>query len=283
MEGFIIWLMVGLVGGLTDILPVSSTAHLSLARQLLGISYLDLSLAAGLHSGSLIAIAVFFRKELGSLWNSSKESLHWIRKRMSGRSNSLSLSPDAMTPYLYGLSLLPVAIEGLTLRNMAQDIFTHPYQPLLFLILNGTMILVTALFVQGERTIKELSWWEFLLIGVIQGLAVVPGISRLGLVLCTGLWRRLKWQEAVKLTFVLSIPVVVGALLVEFRNITSLITGDTRLLFVFSTGTFSAFIGSWLGLKLLTSRLLERRKFALFGYYCLMLGSFSALYLYFWK
>jgi undecaprenyl-diphosphatase len=283
MEEFLIWLMMGLVEGLTDIFPISSTAHLSLAREILSVSHFDLSLAAGLHSGSLIAITAFFLKEMGTLWNSWKDSLKSLRGWIGGQRNSLDLSPDTVTPYLYGLSLIPVAVEGLTLRNVAQDIFTHKYQPLLFLILNGIIILITALFAQGERTIKELGWSEFFFIGMIQGLAVVPGISRLGLVLCTGLWCRLKWQEAVKLTFVLSIPVVIGALLVEFRNITFLIAGESRLLFVFSAGTCSAFLGSWLGLKLLTSRLLERRKLALFGYYCVMLGSFSALYLYFWK
>jgi undecaprenyl-diphosphatase len=283
MDGFLVWLLMGLVQGLTDIFPISSTAHLALLRQLLNAQSFDLPLAAGLHSGSLLAIGIFFRKELGGLWKEFVKSLAQMGGWITGKNAGSFLSAENMTPFLYGLSLIPVALEGLTLRLIAQETFSHRYLPLIFLMLNGVIILVTALIVRGERTVKELRWNEFLLIGLIQGLAVLPGISRLGLVLCAGLWRRLKWQEALKLTFLLSLPVVLGALVLESGNILSMIEGDPKLIATFLAGSLLSCLGSWFSLKLLTSRLLERRKLALFGYYCLMLGSFSSLYLYFWK
>lgn len=283
MDGFWIWLLMGLVQGLTDVLPISSTAHLALLRQLLDAQSFDLPLAAGLHSGSLLAIGIFFRKELSSLWKEIRASIVQMSMWFTGKRTTAFLSAENMTPYLYGLSLVPVAFEGLTLRLVAQEIFSQRFLPLIFLMLNGVIILVTAFVVRGERTIKELKWTEFLLIGALQGLAVLPGISRLGLVLCTGLWRRLKWQETLKLTFLLSIPVVSGALALESGNILAAVDGNPKLILTFITGSLLSCLGSWLSLKLLTSRLLERRKLALFGYYCLMLGSFSSLYLYFWK
>jgi undecaprenyl-diphosphatase len=283
MDGFPIWLLMGLVQGLTDIFPISSSGHLALLRQLLDAQSFDLPIAAGLHSGSLAAIGIFFRKELRTLWKNFFESIAHVGGWITGNRTSFFLSAENMTPYLYGLSLVPVAIEGLTLRLLAQEVFSHRFLPLIFLMFNGVIILVTALFVRGERTIKELKWTEFLLIGVIQGIAVLPGISRLGLVLCTGLWLRLKWQETLKLTFLLSIPVVFGAFVIESGTILSAVQGDPKLIVGFLAGSLLSCLGSWFSLKLLTSRLLELRKLSLFGYYCLMLGTFSSLYLYFWK
>lgn len=276
-------LVLGLVQGLADIFPVSSTAHLALFRQILQARSFDLSLAAGLHGGSLIAIVVFFRRDLALLWMNFARSLERMGSRFTGRGNGPLLSTDNLTPYLYGLSLIPVAIEGLSLRDAARNIFDQDLVPMLLLILNGGMILFTTLLARGERTIKELKAHEFLLIGVIQGAAVLPGISRLGIVLCTGLLLRLKWQEVLKLTFILSIPVVIGALIVEGSMIFSTLQSRPDTIAAFLGGNLLAGLGSWYGLQILTSRLLERRKLALFGYYCLMLGMFASAYLYFWQ
>ena len=283
MGEYLTLLVLGLVQGLTDIFPVSSTAHLALLRQLLNVQTFDLSLAAGLHSGSLVAIAYFLRKDIALIWMHLLVSIRHIRMRIAGKRGSSYLSPELTLPYLYGLSLVPVAIEGLTLRQVAQDVFGQSALPLFLMIVNGLVILVTALVARGERTIKELAMFEFLVIGVLQGLAVLPGISRLGLVLCTGLWLRLRWQEALKLTFLLSIPVVIGALMVEFGTIAQKLLSNPNLVLPFLLGNLLAYAGSWLSLRLLTSQLLERKKLAFFGYYCLMLGIFSSVYFYWWK
>jgi undecaprenyl-diphosphatase len=283
MNEFLAWLMMGMIEGVTDILPVSSTGHMSLARQILDLDFFNLSLAAGLHGGSLIAVTLFFRQELQILWRAFIGSLKILAAWITRRTPELRFSPETTIPYLYGLSLVPVAIEGWKFRPIAQGIFAHDYFPLLFLVVNGVIILITTWFVKGERTVQELHWYEFLVVGIIHGLAVVPGISRLGLVLCMGLWYRLKWQEAVKLTFILSVPVVIGAVAMEIGEILRYMAGDLALMLAFLAGNLLAFTGSWLGLRLLTSRLLERKRLALFGYYCVMLGTFSTLYLQFWK
>jgi undecaprenyl-diphosphatase len=278
-----IWLLLGLIQGLTDIFPISSTGHLAIFRQVLNAMSFNLSLAAGLHSGSLIAIALFFRQELKELWKDLLRSLQVIRRQNTNINRALIDSPENLTPYLLVLSLIPVAVEGLIFRQTAQTVFNHKTLPVFLLFLNGAFILFTTLFARGERTIKELTWKEFLCIGLIQGIAVLPGISRLGLVLCTGLLQRLKWQEAIKLTFILSIPVVIGALTVETGNILDTLQNNPTLIASFLVGNLIAGLGSWYSLRILTSKLLERSKLALFGYYCLMLSTFSFTYLYFWN
>lgn len=279
----LVLLMLGLVQGLTDIFPISSTGHLAILTQVLNIRSLNLSVVAGLHSGSLIAIVIFFKKELWVLWRDFLGSLQIIRRNMSPKASRAVLPVENLTPYLYASSLLPVAIIGLIFRETARLAFSQEMLPVLLLSLNGGVILITTLVAKGERAIKELTLKEFLVIGAVQGIAVLPGISRLGLVLCTGLLFRLKWQDALKLTFILSIPVVIGALIIEFGNILITIQNSPGLITPFMGGCVLAGVGSWFSLNILTSKLLERKKMNLFGIYCLMLSIFSLAYLYFWK
>lgn len=272
-------LVMGIVQGVTDIFPVSSTGHLALLRQVFQSRDVNLSLAAGLHSGSLVAITYYFQHDLKVLWRSFLESLKSIRNSRP----FVSLAPEQLLPYRYTVSLLPVAIEGLALQSLAQRSFEQQMVPVLLLIVNGMIILVTAVIARGERSINELTWREFFLLGAFQGIAVLPGISRLGVVLCTGLLYRLKWQDSLKLTFIQSIPVVIGALMVEGAGIIATLQQHPRLIISFLMATTLAGIGSWFSLHFLNSGLLERRKLALFGYYCLMVGSFFSVYLLFWK
>jgi undecaprenyl-diphosphatase len=272
-------LVMGIVQGVADIFPVSSTGHLALLRQVLQSRTINLSLAAGLHSGSLVAITYYFKHDLLMLWRNFIGSLKNIRKSRQ----FVSLAPEQLLPYRYAVSLLPVAIEGLALQSFAQRSFEQEMVPVLLLILNGIIILVTSVIASGERSINELTWREFFLLGIFQGIAVLPGISRLGVVLCTGLLYRLKWQDALKLTFIQSIPVVIGALLVEGTGIITTLQQHPQLIISFLIATALSGIGSLLSLHFLNSGLLERRKLALFGYYCLMVGSFFSVYLLFWK
>lgn len=274
-------LILGLLQGLTEVFPISSTGHLAIFRQVFNIPSFNLALAAGLHGGSLIAISIYFRKEIGDQLRNLRASLA-VRRKAAPEAATPFLSSDQAVPYLLALSLIPVAFEGLVLRPLADGIFEQQNLVLFLLILNGGIILLTAFNTHGERTIKELNWKEYLLIGLVQGVAVLPGISRLGIVLCTSLWLRLKWQEALKLTFILAVPVLAGALVVEARDIIQAASGNLGAIFFLSAGVLLAALTSWLGLRLLTSRWLERRKVAFFGYYCIIFGSYSLLYLHFW-
>lgn len=276
-------IVLGVLLGLADIFPISSTGHMALLRHILNLQPYDFSLAVGLHGGSLIAITYYFRRELVILWRNFITSLKLIWLRADESNNVNLLPPEALLPYRYIVSLFPVAVEALALRGITQSIFVSESAPLILLMLNGGILLVTALIARGERSIKELTWKEFILIGVIQGVSVLPGISRLGVVLCTGLLFRLKWQEALKLTFIISIPVVIGALIVESRGIFNTLQAHPELIASFLSGCLLACLGSWLCLVFLNSQLLERRRMILFGYYCIMLGSFSFVFLYFWQ
>lgn len=279
---FWIFLFLAALQGFTEVFPISSTGHLAVFKNLLNRTDFDLAMAAGLHGGSLIAITAFFRREIYTLWNHFRASWGELSQWARGGKNPFTRASEQHIPYLMGISLLPVAIEGLLLQPRARTTFENPKLVLILLMVNGTLILATALITQGERTMKELSWKEYLAIGLVQGIAVLPGISRLGLVLCTGLWLRLKWQQAIRLAFILAIPVIFGGLIMEGNEVLKAIAGDIRLTMILLFGIILAAACSWLGLKMFKSRLLKRRTLAIFGYYCLMLGIFTLVYLSFW-
>lgn len=278
-----IFLFLAALQGFTEVFPISSTGHLAVFKSLLDPPSFNLAMAAGLHGGSLIAITAFFRREIYTLWNHFRASWGELSQWARGGKNPFIRASEQHIPYLIMISLIPVAIEGLLLQPRARKIFENPTLVLILLMVNGMVILATALITHGERTMKELSWKEYLAIGLVQGIAVLPGISRLGLVLCTGLWLRLKWQQAIRLAFILAIPVLLGGLMVEGDEVLLVIAGDFRLTIILLFGIVLAAVCSWLGLKMFTSRLLERRTLAIFGLYCLMLGIFTLVYLSFWN
>jgi undecaprenyl-diphosphatase len=273
----------GILQGFTEVFPVSSSGHLAVARQLLNYQDLDLALAVVLHGGSLLAIAFCFRRDLASLWSDFWKSLPDIRNWARGNDNPFTLVGEQTVIYYMLVSLLPVMVIGWYLERIAAAVFEEPHWAATFLLINAALLTITAYGAHGERTLKELRMWEFILIGLLQGIAVLPGISRLGIVICTGLWLRLNWQEALKLAFILSIPVIAGSMLLKGNEIVLMLQTDPSFLDSLFIATCLAAVFSLIGLKFLTSRYLERRRLAFFGSYCLMVGLASLVYLYFWS
>lgn len=275
-EGIII-IMLGALQGITEVFPISSSGHLVLIQQLMAVRQFDLSLVAGLHFGSLIGIFTFYRHDLTSMWRSVQAS--WRRIIISNfrdRAHPFARMGKYRVPYYLALSLIPVAIGGLLLEDTATQTFKQGALVALLLTLNGVIIFLTASLARGERMLHQLRLWEYLLIGAVQGLAVLPGISRLGLTLCMGLWLGLNWYEALRLTFILAIPVILGAnILLPLNNISQSIGNlqDGAAGFVF--GIAMATLLSYFGLKMFTSSKLERHTLGFFGSYCIMLGLFT--------
>lgn len=278
------FIILGLVQGFSEVLPISSSAHVTLASRLFSIDISNLALSAGLHIGSLIAIIFWFRRDIYILWHGFRDSWHgigaWLRQK--GPSPMVQPSEQSM-PYFMALSLVPIALEGIILKPWAENVFKSPYWTSALLIINGLLILATARWTRGERTLSELEWWEYLLIGALQGFAVLPGISRLGLTLCLGLACRLNWYEALRLTFLYAVPVLTGAILWQTPDLAQTLTNAAGLApgFIVSLGV--VFIASLLGLRFLMASMLERRTLVFFGQYCCMAGLFTFVYFGVWR
>lgn len=274
--------LLGIIQGMSEVLPVSSTGHLALVQRFFSINQVNLSAAAGLHLGSALAIFVWFLDDWHALWRSWLASLQDVRESVGGRRFEIRFqSSDRYIPYFLALSLLPVALEGFFLQEKAEQVFSGRYFVPIFLILNAGALVFAATRTRGERRLQEIRWYECLIIGAVQGIAVLPGISRLGLVLCTGLWLGLNWKEALRLAFLLAVPVILGALALKSPDLASYLQGGMSVSsFLFAV--LLTFIFSMVGLKFLTSRVLERKALKFFSFYCLTIGLFFLFYSIFW-
>lgn len=276
------YIVLGTVQGLTEVFPISSSAHLALARELLhgipGFSGFSFEEAIFLHIGTFFAILAFYRKDVVRLWHLSMVSLVRGQFWQSKEKHPVMEDRNARTPLLMLLSLSITALIGIALRYLARSVFDQPLAISSTLIVNGFIILMVAHLASGStRTIDEIGILDYAIIGIAQGIAVIPGLSRFGMTLCAGLVRGLGWFEALKLSFLLSLPTVLAASALELAesagNLTNLdITGVL-------IGIATSGIAGYLAIMVLLMKSLHvRRKLVYFGVYCIVVGLFFLIY-----
>jgi undecaprenyl-diphosphatase len=190
-------LVLALVQGVTEFLPISSDGHLVLAQQVLGLSGSHLGLDVALHLGTLAAVLLVFRRDVGEL----------LARARSGAWRE---------PGLLLLGTVPAAIVGLGFKDHVEALFGSGRAAALGLLVTAVLLLV------GERArlrragpLTRIGWRDALWIGIAQALAILPGISRSGSTLATAFVRGVGPVEAARYSFLLSIPAVGGAALLE--------------------------------------------------------------------
>ncbi len=191
----------GLIQGLTEFLPVSSSAHLILVPNLFGMDEPDLATTAVLHIGTLLALVWYYRRELISLVKHPREPLNrrlWM---------------------LLIVGTIPAAVIGLTLRSPIEIIFSEPWIVAICLVITGLVLLVAHRLTGGLRTIADGTVADALVVGMAQAIALIPGISRSGMTLAAGLAQGMSREESARLTFLLGIPAIAGAGGIELLDV----------------------------------------------------------------
>jgi len=239
-------IILGIVQGITEWLPISSSGHLVLFQNLFGLEP-PVVFDVILHIGSLIVVFIVFWKEIKELvvgvFNKDKYHLNYLL-------------------YLV-IASIPIALVGFFLNDWIKSIF-HSLKTVGFSLLFTALLLYVSRYPKKKN--KELSLKNTLMIGVVQALAILPGISRSGSTIATGLMQGVKKRQAAAFSFLLFIPAIVGATLVEMKEV-SQITDIPALI----TGTIVAIIAGILSLRLLL-RIIDKNKFSNFAWYCLILG-----------
>jgi len=249
------FIVLGIVQGLTEFLPVSSSAHLAFIERFFNVDPSEGSLNALLHLGTLLAIFYYFRRRIWQLFQAPfKRDKNW----------RLLL--------LLITATLPTAVLGLFLNKWAEAMSDLIWLVGVALGLTGSFMYVVEASLERKRSPQknahELSFTEALLIGVMQGLAVFPGLSRSGLTIAMGLWRGLNREAAVEFSFVLSIPAVLGNALLSFPK--ALPQADALL------GALIAALVGILAIRLLLHVLIQKG-LKPFAYYCWGLGLLAIL------
>jgi len=247
-------IILGLIQGLTEWLPVSSTAHLKVAEHFLGLTATPL-FNVTLHVGTLIVVVFYFRKEVKSILSALA--------RLDFKSEHGQLIPPII------IATIPTAIIGLLYVGFLEDTFQT------FLAI-GTTFLVGATIVYNSRIGKEntdtITITAALIMGATQGLAIFPGLSRSGITISTALLLGLKREKAFKFSFLLSIPAIIGDLAVEAYKQRGQLTSQGTSSIELLIGVAMAMIAGYIAIKLV-SKTVKSKKFHYFAIYTWLLGT----------
>jgi undecaprenyl-diphosphatase len=199
--------LLGLVQGLTEYIPVSSTAHLRVMSALFGRADDGAAYTAVLQLGTLAAVLIYFAKDLVHMPSAMFRDWH---------------SPDGRLPWLIALATIPIVIAGLVLKKHVEGDLRSLYVIATALIAIGIAMAVIDLRGAGDRTMSSITWRDALLIGFAQTFALIPGVSRSGSTICMAILLGFTRSDAARFSFLLSIPAVAGAGILESRTVFSL-------------------------------------------------------------
>lgn len=261
-------IVLGIVQGLTEFLPISSSGHLVLVQHFLGVEGPRLLFDVLLHVATLGAILVVYRRWIGRLigaaWRGATSADLYRRPIATVRTS------EELTEIWYlALGSLPAAIVGIRFAHGLEATFGEPRTVAWLLIVTGLLLLVPVAKWQGRRPEGQMSVPRALAVGSAQAVALLPGISRSGATISTALVSGVAPQRAARFSFLLSIPAILGAALVKFTE-AGPANGMTWPVGV--AGALAAFLVGWLALRVVL-RTLEAGRFWMFSGYCIALGA----------
>ncbi len=254
MQDLIKYLILGLIQGIAEWLPISSSGHLAIAKHFLGIDK-PISLDIMLHFASLLVILVVFRKDLRQLAKG-------VLKRDKSSLDLLAF---------LAIGSIPIAIVGVMFSRIISTFSSNIIYVSLALIITGLMLLMTR-FIKASP--KELDLISSFLIGIFQAIAIFPGISRSGSTISGAMILGIKKEEAARFSFLLAIPAIFGALIFKIRAIAYLADSDLLLI---GASMATAFVSGMLSLNALLG-FIKKKGIWIFSFYCLLVGSILLLF-----
>ncbi len=253
-------IVLGLVQGVTEFAPISSSAHLVIVPSLLGWSDAGVAFDVALHLGTLFAVIAYFRGDIKDLLTSFISGLTSPKERNE---------PDFKIALFIMTGTIPAAILGLLLNDFFEALFNDISSVSILLIFTGCFIFMAEKFGKKEKRITQITLKDSLLIGLSQAVALAPGVSRSGVTISTGLLAGLDRESAARFSFLLSIPIIAGAAVLKFFDF--LILFEKGQGTILAAGFFSALLSGYLCIKFLLS-LIKKSSLYVFSYYCFVVG-----------
>ena len=252
-------IILGIVQGITEFLPISSTAHLAIIPWLLSWNDKGLPFNVALHIGSLFAIIVYF-------YNDWKRIIpQFLKSLLSG---SFKGNQDGMLGLFIVIGTIPGVISGYVFEPYAAGILRNPLSIAAALALFAIFLFVADRRTKNQKEIKDMDLTDCLYFGIAQAFAVIPGVSRSGVAVTGGLLRNFKRDEAAKFSFLLAAPLITGAGVLESRHIPI----DTLLTAPFLVGILSSAVTAFFVIKFLL-RFLQKQSYKVFVIYRIALAA----------
>lgn len=257
-------IILGIVQGLTEFLPVSSSGHIELVKAIQQTELKeDLLFTVFLHLATSLSTAVVFRKDLLEIFKGVL-SFKW--------------NEETKFAWFVFISMIPAALVGLFLKDQIESLFDKN------VLLVGAMLLVTGVLLLVSDKVKnvksgELTTEKSALMGVVQAIAILPGISRSGSTIVTGVLLGLPRNKAARFSFIMVLPLILGAAAKSVKDFMDLsaVDQESSPMFVMTMGFVAAFISGLFAIKWMI-KLVENSQLKWFAYYCFVVGSAALVY-----
>ena len=260
--------MLGIIQGLTEFLPISSSGHLVLFQRLFGITEPALFFNVSVHVGTLFAVILFFRKELSNIIGAFVGGASRIARKQADFREVL-VEDDVRMGLLIVLGSVPTAIIGLLFNEAADLLFSSVAIVGWMLLVTGTFLWITRWVGKEGEGMEGLAPRNGLIIGAVQGLAILPGISRAGATIAAGLFLGLNRETAARDSFLLSIPAILGAEMLALRDVASETAGVNLTTLA---GAVAAAITGYCALVFLLF-VIRKGRLHMFAPYCWLVGA----------
>ena len=261
-------IILGIVQGLTEFLPVSSSGHLAVVQHLLKVPEdRILFLTVLLHFGTLLSIFFIYSKDIYMI---TIEFFKMLFELLSGRGFKANNEYRKL-----GLMIIVATIPTGIMGVFFNDIFASFYSSTLIigfaLLVTGTLLWFAEKFNSGKRNINHMRWYDAAIVGFFQGLAITPGISRSGSTIVGSLFRGFNKELATKFSFLISIPTILGATLLEVKDILEVGLGDFTF-GILLAGILSAFLAGVFAIRTLIN-FIKKEKLYYFSFYTWSVGA----------
>ena len=261
--------VLGIVQGLTEFLPVSSSGHLVLFQNLFGMKEPMMAFDIALHGGTLLAILAFFYRDIFDIL---KDFINSIQKSILKKPSSPSIqSPHRGLWACILITLIPTGIVAICFKHL----FVAAFSKLIFVaaawFVMGILLILSERFQKGQKDLSVIHYGDAFWIGLAQGIALLPGISRSGSTILAGMYLGIKKEDAAKFSFLIAIPAVLGAIVMDLKDGIQYFSSHKAVVL---TGFGFAAITGYLVIRWLMG-LIRQGRFFLFGYYCIAASLFA--------
>mgnify|MGYP000861926278 CR=1 FL=1 len=261
--------ILGIVQGITEFLPISSSGHLVITPYLLNWEFPKEQVFVFdvlVQMGTLVAVIFYFRTYIIRILNA------FFKGIISGKPFA---NPDSRLGWFVVIATLPAVIGGLLLKDLVESAFHSILATAFFLIMTAVLLWLVETFAHQEKDMQKITPLDALIIGFFQMLSLFPGLSRSGATISGGVIRKLHREEAAKFSFLMSIPVMIGAGVLSVNDLIS-IPNVSEFLPALMVGFLTAMLVGYFSIHWLL-KFLNKNKLTVFSFYCLILAAITIL------
>mgnify|MGYP001191798474 FL=1 len=265
-------ILLGIIQGLTEFLPISSSAHLVLTPYFLGWQFPSTQVMPFdvlVQAGTLLAVIAYFWRDLWAIIRGWLAAL-WQRQPFA--------TPQARLGWYLILATIPASLAGVLIKDQVEAAFLSPRATSFFLLLTAAILLLAERLGKRNRSLTDMGWLDALLIGLFQVISLFPGVSRSGSTIAGGLFRNLDRPTAARFSFLMSVPVMIGASLFSLKDLLDA-PPAAGFLPVILAGFIAAAVVGYFSIRWLLA-FLVKRSLNWFVLYCVLLGVIGILVTY---